>query len=52
MLSWLPDASRLYKDVPKDDVDNESDEARRSLGLAVDDNEVRKINTRECIIKE
>lgn len=41
MLSWLPDASRLYKDVPKDDVDNESDEARRSLGLAVEDTEVR-----------
>lgn len=41
MLSWFPDTRCLYSEVPNDDVDNESDEARRCLGLAVERDDPR-----------
>lgn len=41
MLSWFPDTRRLYSEVPNDDVDNDSDEARRCLGLAVERDDPR-----------
>lgn len=42
MLSWLPEARRLYSEAPKDEVDKESDEARRYLGMAIDDDQTMK----------